>query len=104
MTTQTTTYYLAYTDENSPRDKPRGLYRRDFENGRVVASEAYHPPHGLAPDRLLLRLTFKGEGKKHLVEVDEAQALHTQEAALALYRSRNADDDLGDQAGPSGQQ
>jgi hypothetical protein len=104
VTTQTTTYYLAYTDENAPRDKPRGLYRRVFENGRVVASEAYHPRTGWHQTDYWLRLTSKGEGGKHLVEVDEAQALHTQEAALALYRSRNADDDLRDQAGPSGQQ
>ena len=102
MTTETTTYYLVYADEQAPPDKPRGLYRRVFSDGRIIASEADHPRLGWHQTDYWLRLQFKGEGDKHLVEVDEQRALQTQAAVLAQYRGTHTGAESSDGAGPPG--
>lgn len=81
----TTTYYLVYRDEQAPADRPWGLYRRVYEDGRVVAEDSYHPRTGWSQTNYWMAIAFKGESERHLVEVDEQRAVQAQEAFIALH-------------------
>ena len=44
-----TTYYRVYPDEDAPRDRPWGLFRRIVDGEKVVSEDAYDPRVGWRP-------------------------------------------------------
>lgn len=85
MIQHATTYYLVFTNESSPRDRPRGLYRQEFRDGLCVGEHAYHPRTGWHDTDYWSGVQYRGADEKFLVEVDEGRAQEVRSAFDRLH-------------------
>lgn len=84
-----TTYYRVYPDEDAPRDRPWGLFRRIVDGEKVVSEDAYDPRVGWRPTDYWYAIRMRGADEDFLVEVDEQGAVQTQEHLNAVDRDNS---------------
>ncbi len=81
-------YFFLYRDGDEPREQPRGLLRREFRDGFVIAEEAFNTQRGWFQTDYYLREEILGDREYFFVPVDEGGA----QAFIARRLSQKAGD------------